>query len=365
MPATTVSAAAIATLQHLNMSTVGAASTMRTVTLSLLTHTPLLPSSSLFHPTEAFRLPAALSTPAMPIAATTAAAPDQQDFDMGSLPWPPLWLTIFAFALTLVAAVVGAGAWLISSPPRYDECVCEDEYGRNGDEEEEVREERAQWERKGEDEEVSGEWESEDEDEDEDGYEDGAVELKRLLSDAPRQQRQQLDDKQHTSNTNTTAVNRRNFRNLRLDLPAAAGLGVGSWGRGDAGYDCVDGDDVWETKCRDYGVDGRHHGDDDDDDTASLFSLSLASCSSPSASSAHTRLNVNDTTSKSRKSVTSVSAKPIFSHPLRGWRKAVDDRVGVLACWIEAYVADGGREKDLLCKVTREERGEVVYGFEY
>ncbi|KAK8173233.1 hypothetical protein IWX90DRAFT_484207 [Phyllosticta citrichinensis] len=322
-------------------STTAAASNMRTVTLSLLTHASLSPAL----PTLAQAL-SSLATPSITANAATTSSPppSDQDFDMGSLPWPPLWLTVCAFALTLVATVMGVGVWLISSPPRYagcdGDCVCGGE--------EDGGKEKERWEGRGEE----GEWDS-DNDEDDDN---DAVELKRLLSDTPPK----LNDDRRVD-----AVATRNSKNLRFDLTAAAGLGVGSWGRGDAGYDGIndDVDDVWERKCRDYGVE-KHHHDDEDDETASLVSLSLASCSSsPSSCTANQIPNGN--TPRGRRSAASTSTKPVFNQPLRGWRKAVDDRVCALACWIEAYVADGGREKDLLCKITREERGDVVYGFEY
>ncbi|KAK7545102.1 uncharacterized protein J3D65DRAFT_599678 [Phyllosticta citribraziliensis] len=323
-----------------------AASTMQTVTLSLFTHASLSPARPTL--TQALSSLATPSISAANAATTGLPPPSDQDFDMGSLPWPPLWLTVCAFALTLVATVMGVGVWLISSPPRYagcdGDCVC-------GCEEDEG-EEKEWWEGKRDEEELEEEWDSGD-----DEHEgDGAVELKRLLSDAPSK----LND-----NRRADAVAKRNSKNLRLDLTAAAGLGVGSWGRGDAGYDGIndDVDDVWERKCRDYGVERHQHGGEDDD-TASLVSLSLASCSSSSSSCTANRIH-NANTPSARRSAASTSTKPVFNQPLHGWRKAVDDRVCALACWIEAYVADGGREKDLLCKITREERGDVVYGFEY
>ncbi|KAK8229338.1 hypothetical protein IWZ00DRAFT_323431 [Phyllosticta capitalensis] len=284
-----------------------------------------------------------LTTSTAAAAATTSLVPDSGiDFE---LPWPPLWLTVSAFVLTCIAVVLAVGVWMISWPPDCgDEQV--EEFGQEQHEVEE--EEESEWSSNGEDEETTWMMGK--------AFED-AVELKRLLSNTTPPPSPPLSGERHGEQRN----NKRNTQGLRLDLSAAAGLGVGPWGRVEAGRRRRCSGQT--SKHHDYAVKNdswKHHNDEND----SLLSLSFESDADTEAGLVDSSDSAGAAATASSTTLSSTT-KPIFNQPLHGWRKTVDDRVGVLASWIERYVADGGRERDLLCKIRKDERGDVVCGFEF
>ncbi|KAK8186985.1 uncharacterized protein BKA78DRAFT_298068 [Phyllosticta capitalensis] len=294
--------------------------------------------------TQLGSLTTGLPTPTSAAAAATSLATDSGiDFE---LPSPPLFLTVSAFILTCVAVVLAVGVWMISWPPD-----CGDEQVEEfGQEQHDVEEEE------------ESEWSSNEEYEETTwmmgkAFED-AVELKRLLSNTTSPPSPPLSGERHGEQRN----NKRNTQGLRLDLSAAAGLGVGPWGRAEAGRcDCCSGQTANHHNHAVKNDSCKHHKHDENE---SVLSLSFGSDADTEAGLVDSSDSAGAAATASSTTLSSTT-KPIFNQPLHGWRKTVDDRVGVLASWIERYVADGGRERDLLCKIRKDERGDVVCGFEF